>query len=156
MNMHIRRATIEDLKAIQSLSEQLFEYEKQYTAEYDLAWSFSPAGQKFFTKRLKGRAHVILVAETEGKIVGYISLWIGKLSWRVANPIVEIENLCVAPSLRGSGIGTALMREVARIAKERRAKRLRVTALSQNDPALHFYRKHGYADVDIILEKDVL
>ena len=156
MNLHIRKATIGDLKVIQLLSQELFEYEKSYTDQYNLAWSFSPAGEKFFSKHFKGRMRFILVAETDGMIVGYAALWIGKLSWRTYNPIVEIENLCVFASRRGKGIGTALMTEIFRIAKKRKAKIVRVTAFSDNDRAFHFYRTHGYRDVNIILEKNVL
>lgn len=146
---------MDDLRAVQSLSKELFEYEKAYTDQYDIAWSFAPAGEKFFSKYLKGRKRFTLLAEAEGHVIGYAAIWIGKLRWRVYNPIVEIENLCVAPSFRGRGVGTALMNETMRIAKERGAKRLRVTALSENDPALRFYRTHGYSDVDVILEKNV-
>ncbi len=45
MNILIRRATIEDLYAIQALSQALFEYERTYTKEYDLAWSHSVDGR---------------------------------------------------------------------------------------------------------------
>lgn len=155
MNIQIRQATLEDLRAVSSLSQALFEYEKAFTNEYDLAWSNSADGQKFFTRRLKSRSMFILVAEVDGHIVGYVSVCIAKVSFRLYSPIAEIENLCVDPSYRGKGIGTTLVREVLRIVKTRGAKRLRVTALSNNDQSLHFYRMNGYKDVDVILERDV-
>lgn len=156
MNILIRRATIKDLYEIQALSQALFEYEETYTKEYDLAWSHSADGQKFFTKRLKSRSMFILLAQVNEQIVGYVSVCIAKISWRMYNPIAEIENLCVDPLYRGKGVGKILIGEVARIAKTRGAKRLRVTAIAQNDLALHFYRKNGYNDVDIILEKNII
>lgn len=156
MNIHVRRATIDDLHAIQSLSFTLFEYEGAYTKEYDLAWSHSTDAQKYFTKRLKSRSMFILLAQVDEQIVGYVSVCIAKIFWRMYNPIAEIENLCVDPLYRKKGVGKMLIGEVARIAKTRGAKRLRVTAIAQNDLALHFYRANGYNDVDIILEKDIV
>jgi len=35
-------------------------------------------------------------------------------------------------------------------------KRLKVITLSNNNPALHFYRNNGYKDKDIILEKNII
>ena len=131
MDIHVRRATIEDLPTIQSLSQALFEYERTYTKEYDLAWSNSVDGQKFFTKRLKSRSMFILLAQVDSHIVGYAAVCITKISWRMYNPIAEIENLCVDPLYRGKGVGKMLIGEVARIAKTRGAKRLRVTAIAQ-------------------------
>ncbi len=158
MNVHIRRGTIADLHAIQALSQELFEFELAYTDQYNLSWSFASAGKKFFTKRLRrnSRVQMILVAETDGKIVGYAAMWIGNIAERASNPIAEIENLCVASAYRGKGIGTALMGEIHRVVKARGVKRLRVIALSHNEAAVRFYRSHGYGDIDFILEKDVV
>lgn len=156
MNVLIRRATIEDLYAIQSLSFALFEYEKTYTNEYDLAWSHSADGKKYFTKRLKSRSMFILLAQVDKQIVGYVAVCIARISERFYNPIAEIENLCVDPLYRGKGVGTMLMQEISNIVKKRGVKRLKVIVLSNNNPALRFYRNNGYNDVDIILEKDVI
>jgi len=54
MNILIRRATIKDLYAIQTLSQALFEYERAYTNEYDLSWSHSADEQKIFHQTIKG------------------------------------------------------------------------------------------------------
>ena len=49
-----------------------------------------------------------------------------------------------------------LMQEILNIVKKRGVKRLKVIALSNNNPALRFYRNNGYKDKDIILEKDII
>jgi ribosomal protein S18 acetylase RimI-like enzyme len=155
MDVRIRKATIQDLSAVTALSQQLFEYERTITPEYDLAWSSSPAGQKYFTKRLKGRKHFALVAEIGAQIVGYATVGVFTITWRIQKPIVEIENLCVDKGHRGQGIGKALMDEVQKIATRRHAKRLRLSALSHNDHAIRFYRANGYTDVEMVLEKSI-
>ena len=111
MNILIRRATIKDLYAIQALSQALFEYERTYTKEYNLAWSHSTDAQKYFTKRLKSRSMFILIAEIDSNIIGYASVSIEKLSWRLYNPIAEIENLCVDPLYRGKEWGQCLCKK---------------------------------------------
>ena len=98
----------------------------------------------------------ILVAEIDNNIIGYAAVSIEKLSWRLYNPIAEIKKLCVNPLYRGKGVGTMLMQEISNIVKKRGVKRLNVIVLSNNNPALRFYRNNGYKDVDIILEKDII
>lgn len=155
MDIRIRKGMIRDLLAVTALSQQLFTYERTITPEYDLAWSGSPAGQKYFTRRLKGRKHFALVAELGGKIVGYATVGVFRITWRLQKPIVEIENLCVDKAHRGQGIGKALMSEVQKIATAHGYKRLRLAALSHNDPAIRFYRANGYTDVEMVLEKQI-
>lgn len=143
----IRRATIDDLFSICDLSQSLFEYERQFTDEYNMSWSHAKEGQKFFTKCLKGRKSFILLAQDGNVLVGYILVTVKKLAWRAFNPIAEIDNLTILSTYRGKGIGTKLMQQAKKIAVKRGAKRISVSALSDNIRALKFYRQQGFKDL---------
>lgn len=52
-------------------------------------------------------------------------------------------DLAVTPSMRGKGIGRALLAEVGRVARERGCGRLEWAVLDWNDPAIRFYESLG-------------
>lgn len=146
MNIIIRRASIDDLAAVCQLSQLLFDYERQYTDEFNMGWSHAKEGQEFFTKRLKSRKSFILLAQDGNNLVGYILITMEKLSWRAFNPIADVVNLSVAPEYRGKGIGTVLVQKAKKLALKRGAKRMGVSTLAGNAPAIRFYQRLGFRD----------
>jgi len=54
----------------------------------------------------------------------------------------------VRPAHRGQGIGFALLKRVARIARDRGCERLDWAVLDWNEPAIDFYRKLGAEPLD--------
>lgn len=83
------------------------------------------------------------------KPVGYALVRLDKFSWRIRNPIADINNLSVHPDYRGQGIGAKLVQLAKAEAKKRGAKRMTVQALSENERALKFYRTQGFTDFDV-------
>lgn len=87
-----------------------------------------------------------LVAEIEGKIVG--AVWV-----RIMNDYGHIDNATpsIAVSLykdyRGLGIGTALMKEMLRILKDRGYKQASLSVQKANY-AVNMYQKTGFEIVD--------
>lgn len=65
---------------------------------------------------------------------------------RIIAPEAEIENICVAPACRRSGIGETLMEEMLRLAAERDAERIFLEVRAHNEPAKALYLKKGFAE----------
>lgn len=92
------------------------------------------------------KADFALVAEIEGKIVG--AVWV-----RIMNDYGHIDNATpsIAVSLykdyRGLGIGTALMKEMLRILKDRGYKQASLSVQKANY-AVNMYQKTGFEIVD--------
>lgn len=61
----------------------------------------------------------------------------------LGRPGIYLEDLFVEPAYRGRGIGTALLQDVARVAKESSAGRLEWAVLDWNQSAIDFYRRLG-------------
>lgn len=61
----------------------------------------------------------------------------------LARPGIHLEDLFVTPALRGRGIGGALLRHVARLARARGCGRLEWNVLDWNQPAIAFYERLG-------------
>lgn len=84
----------------------------------------------------------VLVAEVDGAVRGY-GLFFETYSTFLAAPSLWLEDLFVDPAVRGRGVGTALMREIARIAVARGCRRFEWTVLDWNARAQAFYRMLG-------------
>ncbi|MDP0501322.1 MAG: GNAT family N-acetyltransferase [Verrucomicrobiota bacterium JB022] len=83
-----------------------------------------------------------VIAEWQGQPAGF-SLYFHTYSTFLGRPGIYIEDIFVLPTLRGHGIGSALLRFVAAVAVERQCGRLEWAVLDWNEPALAFYRANG-------------
>jgi len=132
----IRHALPSDVPVIRQLVQELAEYEKEPDAveatEADLhAALFGPDPS--------AACHV---AELDGSVVGF-ALWYRTFSTWTGRPGLWLEDLFVRPAARGSGLGKALLVELARTAVERGWTRFEWWVLDWNTPAQGFYRSLG-------------
>lgn len=136
MSATIRPATPADTGAIFALAYELAEFEK-------LTHIFAATEDGLRDALFGARPSIeALVAENEGRIVGY-ALFFHNYSSFVGKRGLYLEDVYVQPSQRGSGLGTALLRRLAALAVERRCGRFEWTVLDWNQPAISFYEKMG-------------
>ncbi|QES51498.1 N-acetyltransferase [Streptomyces venezuelae] len=87
------------------------------------------------------RRTFVAVDEADGgRLCGFAA--VGYSSW---NRRLTIEDIEVAPAYRGIGIGRTLMEHAAGFARERGARHLWLEVSSVNVPAVHAYRRMGFA-----------
>jgi GNAT superfamily N-acetyltransferase len=122
-----------------ALIRGLAEYEKLV---HQLSMTPQALREHLFGERPYAEA---VIARVGGDAVGY-ALWFHTYSTFLAKPGLYLEDLFVVPQRRGRGVGSALMRYVARVARERRCGRFEWSVLDWNEPAINFYRKIG-ADI---------
>lgn len=85
-----------------------------------------------------------LLAEADDVVVGFAlffhnySTWLGRRG-------IYVEDIFVPEHLRGRGVGTLLLGEVARLALERGCGRVEWSVLNWNTPSIEFYRRIGAA-----------
>lgn len=106
-------------------------------AQYVLA-TFTP--EKILTM-VNDPGAVLLIAEAEGNLAGYIVMRFGSYH---ADVPVEIETLYIQDSFSGRGIGSALLTRARGIAEARTGNRtVWLIVNSQNEKAISFYRSRG-------------
>jgi ribosomal-protein-alanine N-acetyltransferase len=81
-----------------------------------------------------------LVAESGGKVIGYISSWYGVEE-------VHILSIAVKRELRGSGTADLLLAEAMRCARERGCLKVILEVRLTNGRAQRFYEKHGFTQI---------
>jgi len=89
----------------------------------------------------------VLIAEQAGESAGF-ALFFHSYSTFQGRPGIHLEDLYVSDSLRGQGIGGALLAYLADLAVARGCGRLEWSVLDWNTPAIGFYRGLGAAPMD--------
>jgi GNAT superfamily N-acetyltransferase len=87
-----------------------------------------------------------LVAEWEGNPAGYALFFDCYSTWR--GPQIFLEDLYVRSAVRGKGIATGLLAEVAKIAIAKKCRALRWEVLDWNKPAVNLYTALGAVFLD--------
>ena len=82
------------------------------------------------------------VAELDGEVVGF-ALWYRTFSTWTGRPGMWLEDLFVRPAARGTGLGKALLKELARVCVARGWTRYEWWVLDWNTPAQGFYASLG-------------
>ncbi len=157
MKFEIRSAKLGDLKRIQKLNLKLFEIEKRkYDPTLSLKWSFGKEGTEYYKGRITEEDGCVLLAEVKGKIVGYLAGGIVRVgSYRKVGKLAEIENMFIEEKYRNQGIGSKLVEKFLDWAKIKKVERVKVAAFALNYKALRFYKKHGFKEREVVLEKGI-
>ena len=142
-NLKIRRADETDIPVLLMLAEE-FMSEVEATQEKRM---------KILRKALKDPDYELVVAELDGETVGFIDQWIihdfthgAKLSY--------IQNLYITPKHRRKGIGSRLLEEIIRSAEKKGVLEIHVVTEFENKPAINLYRKHGFVEESLQLERE--
>jgi ribosomal protein S18 acetylase RimI-like enzyme len=99
---------------------------------------------------------VVLVAEADGSVSGFVSVWTRYRSSEPADDPAEhgyVSDLVVSAGHRGRGIGRALLRAAEARARQAGVDTLRVSVKAGNTSALSLYSAEGFENSEIYLEK---
>jgi len=102
----------------------------------------------------RGSRHPVVVAEAEGRVVGWASLNV--FNPRKAYRHVADLSVYVAREARGRGAGTALLRRVVGLARELGFHKLVLAAFPRNAAGLALYRREGFREVGTYREQGLL
>ena len=152
--MIIREARADEYQQIQQLNFEVMEDNHKYDSDLDVNWTFSPLGEKYFKDTLEEKNSTCFVAEENGTLIGYASVRVKPFEYRKSK-YIEIGDIGVSPEFRGKNIGTRLIDACVKWGKEQGASRIFVTSYFKNERAIKFYKKSGFAEIDVSLEKDI-
>ena len=123
----IREMTEKDLDAVAAIEAECIK---------------QPWSRKSFAESLTKDYSLFLVEESEGKIWGYIGIYL-------IYEDTEITGIAVLPEKRRCGIGKKLLLSAAECAVERSAQRILLEVRESNEAARAFYLELGFHEIGI-------
>ena len=138
--MEFRFAQRKDTELILEFIKELAEYEKMLDC---VSADIKTLEESIFDR--KGAE--VIFALKDGKEVGF-ALFFHNFSTFLGKRGVYLEDLFVKEEYRGEGFGKGLLKELARIAKERDCGRLEWCCLDWNKPSIDFYLSLGAEAMD--------
>ena len=136
MTISLRVATRDDIALIAQFIRALADYEKLLD---EVRLDEGVLAEKLFGPRPYAE---VLIGEIDGQPQGF-ALFFHNFSTFEGRPGIYLEDLFVTPEARGSGLGTALLAELARLAVDRDCARLEWSVLDWNEPSIGFYKALG-------------
>lgn len=135
MNYKIRESKKQDMPQVLSLIKELATFEREPEAVEVTVEEIEREGfgeQPLFK---------CFVAEVDNEIVGMALMYFRFSTWK--GRTIHLEDLIVKEKMRGSGLGSALYKEVISYAKSQNVKRVEWVVLDWNEGAIKFYERSG-------------
>jgi GNAT superfamily N-acetyltransferase len=136
----IRPAVESDVPVILELIRGLAEYER---APEQVVCDEAQLRESLFDSRNGARQDAEVLLACVGTVAaGFVVFFHNYSTWWGRRGIY-LEDLFVRPEMRGRGIGKALLRSLAQIARDRDCARMEWSVLDWNKPAIDFYLSLG-------------
>ena len=139
--INIRQARLDDFEQVSVLLQELIQ---------------DPLNDRknFFQNALTSETYVGLVAEKDGEIIGFLDIW------HFPDPghgavLGIIPSFIVSKNYRKMGIGDRLLEEAVKIAKQRKFREFHVWTENENKIAIDLYKKHGFTNESLVLEREL-
>lgn len=144
----IRPAAFDDLSELVPLFE---DYRRFYGQP-----GHGALARRFLAERLvRGESHLLLAVEEKGSLVGFAQLYPMFSSIQCQRTLV-LNDLFVAPEMRGQGIGIALLEQVRLLAKRQAARSVSLQTAQDNHQARHLYERFGFERDDCFLSYELV
>lgn len=143
--MVIKKATMMDFEEIHSIFQEVHDLHLKNTK--DTFKDIDPFTREEFELILEDKNSFFLVAE-EIKIIGFINAFINEREGRLTKfkRTMHIEQIGVAKVEQNRGIGSKLIEEIKRVAKEHNCDNIILDVWSFNDNAIKFYKSKGFTE----------
>lgn len=138
---HIRPAAESDAPLVLQFVRELAQYERLL---HEVAATEESVRETLFGARPYAEVSLGYLADTPAAF----ALYFHNYSTFLGQPGIYLEDLYVREEFRGRGLGRAMLRHLARLARERGCGRLEWAVLNWNEPAINFYKGLGAAPMD--------
>lgn len=132
-----------DWEAVKRLSVQIHDLHAAWRPDIYFRCE-EPYPKERFLEDIRSRS--VYVAKLTGFVVGYVILSFVKKAGpgTVEQKQMRLESVCVDESMRGQGIGKAMMADVRALANAFGCREILLSVHPENDEAVGFYQKCGF------------
>jgi GNAT superfamily N-acetyltransferase len=157
MDIDIRHATAADVPGLVALSAALFAEDGAARDRLRNArWPDENARPWIEGLLAEPDALVLVAADRDGTAVGHLIGQFYGISAMWTGARTELISTYVSPEHRGQGVGSRLAAAFFAWSRELGAERFHVSAYAANEPAIRFYRRHGFAALSVDLTVDAM
>jgi len=146
----VRKAEPDDSEILSEISGRLFRQTYVGKMPSDDLCSYVSEGfkQELKLEELKDSTITTLIAETEGKVIGYAQIRQKQMPFS-SNKYSEVElwRIYLDKFYHGMGIGNLLLIKVAEVVRALSSENIWLGVWDQNRQAISFYEKHGFSVV---------
>ncbi len=145
-----------DLPALRRCLVELQDYERGLDPRLPPGEAIAEAYVAQLLERRERYDGAILVADVDGVVAGYASVWVCMSSGELEDGGLEyalVADLLVRAAYRRRGIARALLVAAEDHARRSGARCLRIDVLAANRQAIELYRAQGFGDYQVQLEK---
>lgn len=135
MDYTIRRAVKNDIPYVLNLIKELAHFEHEADKVEVTVAQLEEDGFG------SNPAFICFIAEINTEIKGIALVYQRYSTWK--GKALHLEDLIISETVRGLGLGTALLNEVVKYGHELNVKRISWEVLDWNEPAITFYEKKG-------------
>ena len=140
----VRPAERKDLDVIVNLTLRLKKLNEEFDPLYTVKPNAEEEAKDYISKSFDDENVIMLVAEADGKVVGFVRALIKTRMFYQPDVEGVISDLYVLPAYRRKGVGDKLLDEVAKLLKARGVKILAAEFPPYNTIAVSFYEKRGF------------
>lgn len=137
----VRRARLEDASEVERLFEILDAYARGPGGQ---SAPLSTMAKENLGPGLRENPNAfVLFGELDGRVVGAaVCVW--SYSTFAGRPSVNLHDFSVLPEVQGCGVGSALLEELERLARERGCAKLTLEVHETNEAARRLYARFGF------------
>ncbi len=154
----IRRAVASDAAQLGLLGAMLMRVHYAFDPQRFLAAGAQAARgyANFLESQLEDDEAVVLVAERDARIIGYVYAGLEPMSWKeLRGPAAFIHDVMVEEEAQGGGAGSALIDAAIAWARERGAARVMLWTAEQNTKAQRLFERTGFRRTMIEMTKEI-
>ncbi len=147
MDIHIRKATESDTSAITELNLLIADHHADIDGFYARGEEVNKTFPAFLSEDLAKETSLNLVAETDGKIVGWFSGSIKRDVPHLSEKVfAHIGSAIILPEYRGRGIARLMFQEMVAWFKEKGAKVVDLSVDARNPEGLRAWEGLGFKE----------
>lgn len=152
----IREAKSKEITKIVPLWKKLMAHHNDLAKKTKMKWYYellpdsAEKWEKWVRKELKSKNGMLLIAEDNGRVVGY-SLNILKKNIPIftIKKLGHFSDLYIEPEYRSKGMGREFMKIAIEWFKKKKIKFVSIAAHALNPNAIRIYRKFGFSDFHV-------
>ncbi len=152
----IRQAKEEDIKDIMRLyGKTIWKVEQEFDNNLKNGFEQSKQLYEIMANDINDKSTVILVAELEKKVVGYISASIIPLDDAYIEKVATLHEIATEDKYQKLGIGKSLLNSCIKLLKDCNVGYIKLSTFKENSKARNFYEENGFQSYSINYRKKI-